>query len=109
MMRTYSPLAARMPLFTAAPLPWLYGWRITRAPASVARVDVSSVEPSSTTTISCHGPMSMRSLTTVAMTEPSLNAGMTTVVDAGSATTVSDTDSTVGRRLRLLVVFAGFK
>ena len=27
---------ARMPLFTAAPLPLLYGWRTTRAPAAAA-------------------------------------------------------------------------
>ena len=30
MIRTYSPVACRMPVFTAAPLPLLYGWRTTR-------------------------------------------------------------------------------
>ena len=50
------PVAARMPLLTAAPLPLLSGWRMTRAPASRAAVEVSSVEPSSTTRISRQGP-----------------------------------------------------
>ena len=52
MIRMYSPVAPRMPLFTAAPLPLLYGCRITRAPAAAARALVSSVEPSSTTSTS---------------------------------------------------------
>ena len=55
MIRMNSPVAARMPLFTAAPLPLLYGWRTTRAPAPAAASAVPSVDPSSTTMISRHG------------------------------------------------------
>ena len=53
MIRMYSPVAARMPVFTAAPLPLLYGCRTTRAPAPLAWAAVSSVDPSSMTRISC--------------------------------------------------------
>ena len=57
MIRMYSPVARRMPLFTAAPLPLLYGWRTTVAPAAAARARWSRrCDPSSTTMISCHGP-----------------------------------------------------
>src|SRR5215475_12975438 len=48
----HTPADSRMPVFTAAPLPLLYGWRTTRAPARAACAAVSSVEPSSTTRIS---------------------------------------------------------
>ena len=36
-IRMNLPVAWRMPVLTAAPLPLLYGWRITRAPAAAAR------------------------------------------------------------------------
>ena len=54
-IRTYSPVAARIPLFTAAPLPLLYGMpddRARRRPRAAPRS--CRVEPSSTTMISCH-------------------------------------------------------
>ena len=55
-MRTNrSPLAARAPLFTAAPFPREYGCDITRAPAARAISGVPSRDPSSTTRISASG------------------------------------------------------
>jgi len=66
-----------MPLLTAAPLPLLYGCRITRAPAAAARSPVSSVEPSSTTRISSQRAADARSWTTDSIEVASLNAGIT--------------------------------
>src|SRR6478736_2117128 len=71
-----------MPVLTAAPLPLLYGWRTTCAPAPVACAPVSSFEPSSTTRISCHDASARRSRTSGAIEAPSLNAGMTIDVTA---------------------------
>jgi hypothetical protein len=61
-----------MPLFTAAPFPLLYGWRTTTAPAVSASPDVRSLDPSSTTMISCHGPALASAPTTAAMAGASL-------------------------------------
>src|SRR3954453_5544079 len=55
------------------------------APAPAACAAVSSVDPSSTTRISCQAPAWRSARTTSATAAPSLNAGMTTEVDAGSA------------------------
>src|SRR3954468_22307988 len=55
------------------------------APASAACAAVSSVDPSSTTRISCQAPAWRSARTTSATAAPSLNAGMTTDVEAGSA------------------------
>src|SRR5829696_339923 len=55
------------------------------APASAACAAVSSVEPSSTTRISCQGPAWRSARTTAPTAAPSLNAGMTIDVAAGSA------------------------
>src|SRR5688500_9441740 len=74
-----------MPVFTAAPLPLLYGWRITRAPAASARCAVASLEPSSTTMISRPAAPSRRLPTTAAMDSSSFIAGMTIDTSAGSA------------------------
>src|SRR5262249_2952943 len=76
-------VAWRIPVFTAAPLPMLYGWRTTCAPAAAASAPVSSLDPSSTTRISCHGATARRSVTTDAIEPASLNAGMTIDVAAG--------------------------
>src|SRR5688572_23281287 len=84
-IRTNSPVARRMPDFTDAPLPLLYGCRTTVAPASAACAAVSSVDPSSTTRISCQAATWRSARTTSATAAPSLNAGMTTDVAAGSA------------------------
>src|SRR5262245_22571890 len=80
-----SLVAARMPVFTAAPLPLLYGCRTTRAPASAAALPVPSVEPSSMTSTSCHGAAAESAVTTPPMLAPSLNAGTTMVTDSGAA------------------------
>src|SRR5438045_1637837 len=74
-----------MPVFTAAPFPLLYGWRSTRAPAAAACVPVSSLDPSSTTSISRHGAVAARSRTTSLMDAASLKAGITTDVSEASA------------------------
>ena len=84
-MRMHVPVAARMPLFTAAPLPLLYGCRTTRAPACVASALVPSLDPSSTTRISCHGAAALRSRTTAPIEAASLKAGITIDVSAASA------------------------
>src|SRR3954453_13895489 len=55
------------------------------APAPAACAAVSSVDPSSTTRISCQAPARRSARTTSATAAPSLNAGMTTDVEAGSA------------------------
>src|SRR5687768_11564100 len=60
---------------------------MTRAPAATARAEVSSREPSSITRISFHGAADRKASTTPAMDALSSNAGITTVVDAGSAMT----------------------
>src|SRR5579864_5029624 len=75
------PVACRIPVLTAAPLPMLYGWLMTRAPAAVARRAVSSVDPSSTTTISCHDAASRSASISGAIAGASLKAGITTDVD----------------------------
>src|SRR5712691_137519 len=75
-----------MPLLTAAPLPLLYGCVTTRAPALRASSAVPSVDPSSTTMISCQDATERRPATTDAMAAASLNAGMMTETDEGSAT-----------------------
>src|SRR4051812_19635552 len=75
-----------MPVFTAAPFPLLYGWRITRAPAAAASRAVSSVEPSSTTTISRHAAAACSPRTTAPIDAASLKAGMTTDVASGPLT-----------------------
>jgi hypothetical protein len=72
MIMTNSPVARRMPLFTAAPFPLLYGCRTTMAPAAAAHADVSSLDPSSTTMISCQGPPATSADTTSAITAASL-------------------------------------
>src|SRR5476651_786845 len=71
-----------MPVLTAAPLPLLYGWRMTRAPAPVARSPVSSFEPSSTTRISCQSATERRSVISGPIEALSLKAGMTIDVAA---------------------------
>src|SRR5512135_3667362 len=86
MIRMYSPFAARIPLLTDAPLPLLYGWRITRAPAASAASRVPSPDPSSTTRISRHAPADDRAATTAPIASASLNAGMRTVVCSSEAT-----------------------
>src|SRR5882762_2713395 len=55
---------------------------MTRAPPADALALVSSVDPSSTTRISCHDPALRRSPTTDAIDVASLNAGMTMDVAA---------------------------
>src|SRR5262245_9401638 len=84
-MRMNVPAASRMPVFTAAPLPLLYGWRSTRAPAAAASAPVASIDPSSTTRISRHGAAVASSRTTAPMDAASLKAGITTDVSAASA------------------------
>src|SRR5262245_61006483 len=91
----HSPVAWRMPVFTAAPLPLLYGWRITVAPTAEAFALVASVDPSSTTRISCHAAAPRRSATTRPIAEASLNAGMTTDVAFGSGISHQLRDDTV--------------
>src|SRR5207244_9454916 len=98
MMSTKVPVAARMPVFTAAPLPLLYGCRMTRAPAAGARVAVSSADPSSTTRISCHGAAARRPPTSVSIVGPSLNAGMTTEVRPALALSMGDGGGGLGGR-----------
>src|SRR4051812_13611395 len=75
-----------MPDFTDAPLPLLYGWVTTCAPARRARSPVPSVEPSSTTMICCHAAAARSSVTTDSIDPDSSNAGMITLTDEGSAT-----------------------
>src|SRR5215472_13127083 len=82
MIRTNSPVAVRIPLLTAAPLPLLYGWRMTRAPALSARVAVSSLDPSSTTTSSFQAAAARNDVTSAAIDAASLKAGMTIDVRA---------------------------
>ena len=77
-----------MPLLTAAPLPLLYGCRITQAPVAAACAAVSSDDPSSTTRISRHAAEADNARTTAAMAADSLYAGMTIETDRGSAMTV---------------------
>src|SRR5262249_48118867 len=79
------PVAARMPDFTAAPLPLLYGCRTTRAPAHDASVAVASPDPSSTTRISRHGAAALSARTTEPIDAASLKAGITMDVSDGSA------------------------
>src|SRR5512139_1993695 len=74
-----------MPVFTAAPLPLLYGWRMTRAPAASARAAVASVEPSSTTSTSRHGAAWRSIETTPAIASCSFMAGRTTETSEASA------------------------
>src|SRR5579872_6670564 len=83
-MSTKWPVASRMPVLTAAPLPLLYGWRTTRAPASAARDAVSSPDPSSTTRISCQRSAAASPRTTTPTDADSLNAGITTDVRPAS-------------------------
>src|SRR5436190_6964721 len=85
-----SPLARRIPVFTAAPLPLLYGCRTTHAPAVRARAAVSSVEPSSTTRISCHEAASRSEDTTAPIASASFMAGMTIEIVDGSAKKLLD-------------------
>src|SRR5215475_4414944 len=90
MIRTKSPFARRIPVFTAAPFPLLYGCRTTHAPAARALADVSSVERSSTTRTSRHGAAARREETTVPMASASFIAGMTIVTLEGSAKQLLD-------------------
>jgi hypothetical protein len=85
MIVIHSLAAARMADFTAAPLPLLYGWVTTRAPAAAAAGPVPSVEPSSTTSTSCQAPAARRPATTSPMLSRSLKAGMTMVTVFGAA------------------------
>src|SRR5262245_10843889 len=85
MIRTKSPFARRIPVFTAAPFPLLYGCRTTHAPAARALADVSSVEPSSTTRTSRHGAVERREETTVPIASASFLGGMTIDTMEGSA------------------------
>src|SRR5260221_9883018 len=78
-------IPVRMPLSTGAQFPLLYGWRSTRATAAAACVAVSSVDPSSTTSISRHGAAAAKSRTTAPIDAASLKAGITTDVSAASA------------------------
>ncbi len=116
MIRTYSPVARRIPLFTAAPLPLLYGWRTTIAPAPAARAPVSSVEPSSTTMISCHGPAAASADDDLGdRPRASLKAGMTTETSDGIGqrqrsqrrSAPAAVASRAARRRRLVGVAAG--
>src|SRR5262245_1818941 len=79
------PSARRMPVFTAAPLPLVYGCRTTSAPARAARSPVASVEPSSTTRISLHVASERRLETTSPIASSSFNAGITIETLEGSA------------------------
>ena len=58
---------------------------MTVAPAVVATLDVSSVEPSSITKISCQSATFFNEATTFPTALPSLQAGIITEVDDGSA------------------------
>ena len=58
---------------------------MTRAPASRAACPVPSVDPSSTTSTSCHGAADRSAATTDPMLGPSLKAGTTMVTDGGAA------------------------
>ena len=77
-----SPVAARKPLFTAAPLPEFRSCSTTRMPGMVFRISrVWSFEPSSTTTISRSTLPRSTALTrsiVSAMVASSLYAGITT-------------------------------
>src|SRR6185503_7666984 len=90
MIRTKSPFACRIPVFTAAPFPLLYGCRTTQAPAARALADVSSLEPSSTTRLSRHRVAVRREDTTVPMASASFIAGMTIESLEGSAKQLLD-------------------
>src|SRR5689334_4427174 len=90
MIRTKSPLARRIPVFTAAPFPLLYGCRTTHAPAARALADVSSVDPSSTTRTSRHGAAARSEETTIPMASASFIAGMTIETLEGSAKQLLD-------------------
>src|SRR5262247_2700374 len=90
MIRTKSPFARRIPVFTAAPFPLLYGCRTTHAPAARAFAEVSSVEPSSTTRTSRQGAAARRDETTVPMASASFIAGMTIEILEGSAKQLLD-------------------
>src|SRR6185369_4281449 len=90
MMSTKSPFARRIPVFTAAPFPLLYGCRTTHAPAARAFADVSSVEPSSTTRTSRHGAVERMDETTVPIASASFIAGMTIDTLEGSAKQLLD-------------------
>ncbi len=74
-----------MPDFTDAPFPLLYGWVTTRAPAARARSAVASVDPSSTTMISCQEATARSAATTDSIDSDSLKAGMITLTEDGSA------------------------
>src|SRR5947199_1421686 len=78
-----------MPVFTAAPLPLLYGWRITFAPAASARVPVSSLDPSSITRTSCQRADDCSDVTSAPTEAASLNAGITTEVAVVFALAIS--------------------
>src|SRR4030095_7785103 len=99
MIRTKSPFARRIPVFTAAPFPLLYGCRRTHAPAARALADVSSVEPSSTTRTSRHGAAARKEATTVPMASASFIAGRTIETVKGSARQLLD-DAVPRDRLR---------
>src|SRR5687767_6391077 len=86
-----------MPVFTDAPLPLLYGCRMTRAPAAAARGPVSSDEPSSTTTISFQAAAARRAATTSLIASASSNAGTITDVAAASAMTEQPLDDGIPR------------
>src|SRR6185503_3798426 len=98
-MRTNSPLARRMPVFTAAPFPLLYGCRTTHAPASRALAPVSSADPSSTTMISRHRAAPRSCETTPPMASASFIAGMTMETSEQSAKELLD-DAVPGNRAR---------
>src|SRR5689334_20121297 len=82
------------------------------APAASAWRDVSSVDPSSTTRISSQGAAWRSAVTTSPTAAPSLYAGMTTDVAAGSAMPRRAPDERAlrcGRRGRAGVVIAQFE
>src|SRR3712207_3158527 len=85
-----SPVAVRMPVFTAAPFPLLYGCRTTRAPAAAARAPVASLDPSSTTITSCQSAAARRRATTSPIASASFIAGMTRETVEGSAKQLFD-------------------
>src|SRR5258705_7569526 len=97
MISTNSPLAWRMPVFTAAPFPLLYGCLMTHAPAARARAAVSSADPSSTTMISRHAAAPRSCETTLPMASASFIAGITIETVEQSAKELLD-DAVPGNR-----------
>src|SRR5687767_5295847 len=92
------PRAARMPLFTAAPLPILYGWRTTLAPPLRAISALLSNEPSSTTMISARASLSAWILPSSAVRfAASLNTGITIEISQPLAMKLEDAMAAIAK------------